>query len=141
MAYFVQIPRNKVPVAMEGIWHVDSTVLNGQPKPYLTGDGLPMVDLVLEPSGRTMLRDSSTVLWRGGVQLDAKKKTLRIGSVGAEPVVYALAQPDATHLVLTPTGDKAKSAGVLMLSKVATPAHYPLLERGFHWVNEWGLER
>ncbi len=140
-AYFVQMPQAKAPVALQGIWHVDSAVLNGQPKPYLTGDGLPMVDLVMEPSGRTMLRDSSMVLWRGGARVDEKKKTLRIGSVGAEPVVYALAQPDATHLVLTPTGDKAKSAGVLMLSKTATPAHYPLLERGFHWVNEWGLER
>lgn len=130
------------PSPYTGQWHVDSAILNGQPRPVLTGDGQPMTDIFLEPSGRAMLRDSATVLWRAGVGIDDKKHTLRIGSeVLDHPLVYTMAQPDAAHLILTPTGDDIKSAGTLTLTRVPLPAHYPLLERDFHFVNEWGLER
>ena len=52
------------------------------------------------------------------------------------PVVYALEQPDASHLVLTPTGNDARSESVLTLVRVPLPTHYPLLDRGFHLVIE-----
>jgi hypothetical protein len=32
-------------------------------------------------------------------------------------------------------------SSALALVRVPVPMHYPLLDRGFHWVNEWGLER
>jgi hypothetical protein len=140
--YSHQLANERHPSPYTGQWHVDSAMLNGQPKPVLTGDGLPMTDIFLEPSGRAMLRDSATVLWRGGVHIEDKKHTLRLGSESFDqPLVYAMAQPDPAHLVLTPTGKDAKTAGTLTLTRVPLPAHYPLLERGFHWVNEWGLER
>jgi hypothetical protein len=33
------------------------------------------------------------------------------------------------------------SPAVLTLTRIPTPAHYPLLERGFHFINEWRYER
>jgi hypothetical protein len=57
------------------------------------------------------------------------------------PIVYNFVQPNPDSYILTPTGKDAKTAATLTLSRVPLPAHYPLLERGFHWVNEWGLER
>ena len=129
------------PAPLTGQWHVDSALLDGKPKPYPTGDGLPMTDLFLEPSGRTMLRDSATVLWRAHAKYDEKKHMLTLASEFAGLIDYAVAQPDGSHLVLTPTGKEAKTVGVLTLTRVPLPAHYPLLDRGFHWVNEWGLER
>jgi len=30
---------------------------------------------------------------------------------------------------------------LLRLTRTPTPAHYPLLERGFHFINEWRYER
>jgi len=30
---------------------------------------------------------------------------------------------------------------VLTLTRTSIPNHYPLLDRGFHFVNQWGLER
>ena len=129
------------PGPLTGEWHVDSALLNKQSKPYLTGDGLPMTDLFLEPSGRTMLRDSSTALWRAGVRIDEKKHTLRLGTAYHDPIVYAMTQPDPLHLVLTPTGKEAAADGTLQLTRVPLPKHYFLLDRGFHWVNDWGLER
>lgn len=122
---------------LTGQWHVDSAL----PKPYLTGDGLPMTDIFLEPTGRTFLRASDQALWRAGSHYDEQKHTLMIASEVAGRVVYAIQQPDATHMVLTPTGDDAKKASTLTLTHMPLPTHYPLLDRGFHFVNEWGLER
>jgi hypothetical protein len=140
--YFKQQASIAHPSQWVGQWHVASATLNGQAKPFLTGDGLPMTDIFVEPSGRTMLRDSATVLWRAGVRVDDKKHTVRIGSAFLDhPLVYAMAQPDPAHMVLTPTDKDAKTASVLALTRVPLPSSYPLLERGFHFVNEWGLER
>jgi hypothetical protein len=126
------------PSPVTGLWRVDSAT-----KPYLTADGLPMVAISLEPNGHAMLRASDQVLWRAVATYDASTHTLRIQPIGVAPsVTYAVTQPDATHLVLTPQSSRpAGEYGTLTLSRVPTPQQYPLLERGFHWLNEWGLER
>jgi hypothetical protein len=134
--YAQQLANERNPPPLIGQWHLASAT-----KPYLTGDGLPLTDIFLEPTGRTMLRDSSTVLWRAGVHVDDKKHTLRLGTEFNDPIVYAMTQPDPTHMVLTPTGKDAKNDGTLTLARVPLPSHYPLEDRGFHFVNEWGLER
>jgi hypothetical protein len=137
-AYSHQLASQRHPAPLTGEWHLSSTT-----KPFLTGDGVPLSDIFFEPSGRAMIRSSDGVLWRGGAALDDKKHTLQLfvsGHVG-DPPLYALTQPDATHLVLTPTGKQAKDNGTLALTRIPVPTHYPLLDRGFHFVNEWGLER
>jgi hypothetical protein len=75
--------------------------------------------------------------------MDDKKHTLQLFSVGHDgaPPLYAVTQPNPSQLVLTPTGNDAKNDGALTLTRVPLPSHYPLQDRGFHWVNEWGLER
>lgn len=134
--YAKQLAREHNPAPLTGQWHLASAT-----KPVLTGDGLPMTDIFLEPSGRTMLRDSATVLWRAYTEVDDKKHTFLLASETNDPVTYAITQPDPTHLILTPTGKDAKTAGTLTLTRIPLPSHYPLLDRGFHFVNEWGLER
>jgi hypothetical protein len=130
------------PSAFTGQWHLTSATLNGKPTPYLTGDGIAMTDLFLEPSGRAMVRSSDNVLWRAGAHFDDKKHTANFGSNGHKGGgPYAYMQPDPTHLVLTPTGDAAKTEPTLDLTRVPLPTTYPLLTRGFHFINEWGLER
>ena len=32
-------------------------------------------------------------------------------------------------------------AQVVTFTRTPIPSHYPLLDRGFHWINPWGLER
>jgi len=142
ISLFGQMKSARSRMALNGQWHLETATLNGQPNPYLTGDGLPMTDIFLEPSGRAMVRDSATVLWRGGFNYDEKKHTVNFNSLGSGGgLTYNLTQPDPTHIVLTPTGNDAKTAGTLTLTHVSLPTHYPLLDRGFHFVNEWGLER
>ena len=141
ISYAHQLKSLKHPSPFTGEWHVDSSLLGGQPAPYLTGDGKPMTAIFFEPSGRTMLRASDQALWRAGSEYDAKKHTLSLASEAGGHVVYAIQQPDPAHLVLTPTGKSSKTASVLALTRVPLPTNYPLLDRGFHFVNEWGLER
>jgi hypothetical protein len=120
--------------ALTGLWHVDAAT-----QPYLTADGLPMVALSLEPNGRAMLRDTQQTLWRAVATYDDNAHTVQIQPIGvSQPTLYSVTHPDKTHIVLTPLRGQR---GVLTLSRIPTPAHYPLMERGFHWVNEWGLER
>ena len=136
--YAQQRATERDPPPRTGQWHLASTN-----KPFLTGDGVPLADVFFEPTGRTMFRSSDGVLWRGGVDFDDKKHTATIFCLGHDgsPPVYILTTPDATHMVLTPTGKDAKNNGTLTLVRVPLPTHYPLEDRGFHWVNEWGLER
>lgn len=133
------------PSPLTGEWHVDFALLTtkGQPtaKPFLTGDGQPLTAIYLEPSGRAMYRSADGVLWRGGTEVDTKKHTMDVYTLPDVHVQYALAQPDPAHLILTPTGKQAATDATLHLSRIPLPASYPLLTRGFHWVNEWGLER
>jgi hypothetical protein len=128
--------RNSPPLT--GEWH-----LNASTKPFLTGDGVPMSDIFFEPSGRAMFRSSDGALWRGGSNLDDKKHTLQLFCSGHDgpPPAYTMNQLDSSHLILTPTGKDTKNDGILTLARVPLPSHYPLLDRGFHFVNEWGLER
>ncbi len=141
--YAQQLASERHPSPWVGQWHVDSALLKGQPKPIPTGDGLPMTDIFVEPSGRTNLRDSDSVLWRAGTEFDDKKHTMTLYTEFADaPITYAIQQPTPTHLILTPTGkDAANTYATLTLTRVSLPNHYPLQDRGFHWVNEWGLER
>jgi hypothetical protein len=140
--YAHQLANQRHPTPFTGQWHVDSATLNGKPSPIPTGDGLPMTDIFLEPTGRTTLRDSATVLWRAGADFDDKKHTLTLYLETADsPLNYTFTQPDPTHILLTPTGKEAKTTPALALTRIPLPAHYPLQDRGFHWVNEWGLER
>jgi hypothetical protein len=133
-----QLASERNPPAYTGEWHVASAT-----KPFLTGDGVPLADIFFEPSGHVMYRSSDGVLWRGGIDRDDKKHTLQIFCSGHDgpPPLYAMTQPDPTHWILTPTSKDTKNDGTLTLVRVPLPSHYPLEDRGFHFVNEWGLER
>ncbi len=137
------------PGPLTGEWRVQSDVLTAEghmvDMPVLTAEGSPLITLYLEPDGRAMARSGDGRLWRSGVQVDSQKRTLVLSSGWFEGTrfqgKYAFSQSDVDHLVLKPTGDEAKTYGTLSLTRVPLPDHYPLLERGFHWVNEWALER
>jgi hypothetical protein len=136
--YAQQLASERHPPPLTGEWHLTSAT-----KPFLTGDGVQLSEIFFEPTGRVMFRSSDGVLWRGGSDRDDKKHTLQLYCVGHDgpPPLYAVSQPDPAHLTLTPTGKDAKNNGTLTLARVPLPSHYPLLDRGFHFVNEWGLER
>lgn len=122
-----------------GQWHIESSRLNGQPK---TSDGLAITDLYIEPFGAINLRASNGTLLDADINFNQATHTVKLDmGLIDHPVVYALEQPDASHLVLTPTGNDTRTQSVLTLVRVPLPTHYPLLDRGFHLVIEKMLLR
>lgn len=133
-----------------GAWHLDAA--HPATGPFLTGEGLPTTDLYIDTVGRALRRSTDLALWRTGLQIDKQADTMIVYGDG-EPMMYGINLPDANHLVLVsraPKPDpKAKPdprakpfvAETVSFTREPVMAHYPLLERGFHWVNEWGLER
>jgi hypothetical protein len=126
------------PSPLTGQWHIDSATLNGQPHPLFDGDGQPITDIFLEPNARVTLRAADGVLW-DGTTYDAANHMLTLFSSTRQNIRYTIAQPDATHLTLTPIADT--DAPGLHLTRVPLPTQYPLYQRGFHLTNEWGFER
>ena len=127
------------PSPLAGQWHVVEATLKGAPHPFPTGDGLPLSDIFLEPDGRDSLRSSDGVLWLGG-RYDRAPGQLDMVTPARTLVIYSVAQPDARTLVLTPPSSAA-DLPTLRLARVDIPMHFRLYDRGFHWINEWGLER
>jgi hypothetical protein len=142
----------RTPSPLLGAWHLDAA--HPASGAFIDPEGLPITDLYVAPSSRAYTRSTDGELWLSGVNLDSKKHTVRISCyfIGA-PTNYAWQLSDPNHLILTsvppnpPKPDpKHKPAGpftpaVLTLTRTPTPAHYPLLERGFHFINEWRYER
>ncbi len=122
---------------------------------FVTPEGSRTTELYVDTTARGFSRSAAGDLWRTRLTLDDKAKTLKVRCYIQEAVTYSLAMPDADHLVLTsrapepPKAEKGKPAPkpvpftpeVEALTRAPVPAHYPLLDRGFHWVNQWGLER
>jgi hypothetical protein len=126
------------PNPLTGEWHLEASTAGGVSSPYLTGDGQPLSDLFLEPSGRITMRAADGTLWTGG-RTDYAHRRLEMMSPTRLFVPYTILQPDATHLTLMPV--QGTPWPEMRLTRVPLPATYPLLETGSHLVNEWGHER
>lgn len=129
------------PHPLTGEWRIDLTPGEAASGTVLTGEGRPMTGLFIEPNGRATLRDDTGVLWRAGAYIEDKDHTFALYRDGEDPLVYSFGQPDPMHLILTPTPNNVTTKGTLYLVRVPLPGRYPLLDRGFHLVNEWALER
>jgi hypothetical protein len=145
----------RTPSPLAGAWHLDGT--HPASGAFVDPEGRPITDFYVAPSSRAYTRSTDGELWLTGVHLDAKKHTVRISCyfIGP-PTNYAWQLADPDHLILTsvppdpPKPDPKRKGGspaapfspaVLTLTRTPTPAHYPLLERGFHFINEWRYER
>jgi hypothetical protein len=124
-----------------GGWRIDAATLKGKPQPYLVAIDQSATELWVATVMSGDIRAGDGALYRAGLTLDAAKHTLQLQANGAKEATFAFAMPDTDHLLLTPTGKEADSVPAIRLTRIPVPATYPLLQRGFHWVNEWGLER
>ena len=145
----------RTPSPLVGAWHLDAT--HPASGAFIDPEGVPVTDLYVAPSNRAYTRSTDGELWLSIVDLDSKKHTVRMNCyfIGA-PTNYAWQLSDPNHLTLTsvppdppqadPRHKPAKPAppftpAVLTLTRTPTPDHYPLLERGFHFISEWRYER
>jgi hypothetical protein len=145
----------RTPSPLVGAWHLDPT--HPASSAFIDPVGGPITDLYVAPSGRAYTRSSDGELWLSNVHLDPKKHTALINCYFiSDPTKYAWQLTDPNHLILTtvppappkshPKHKPVKPAppftpAVLTLTRIPTPTHYPLLERGFHFISEWRYER
>jgi hypothetical protein len=129
----VRYASSKVQSPLLGAWKLDTAHPAGGA--FVTPEGLPATDLYVDTVSRAFLRSTDRALWRTRLKLDAAGHKLQITCYMKEPVDYIWYMPDSDHLLLKSKTDWAS------LTRVPVAGHYPLLERGFHFVNEWGLER
>lgn len=135
-----------------GAWHLDAA--HPSTGAFITGDGLPATDFYIDTVAHGMRRATNGQLWRTSLDLQAEKHLLTIYAYGGRETKYSWQMPDANHLILTTVPpDAPKLSGhspakpapsftpqVVSFTRTPTPAHYSLLERGFHFINEWGYE-
>lgn len=145
----------RTPSPLVGAWHLDPA--HPASGAFIAPTGLPVTDLYVAPSNRAYTRSSDGQLWLSGFGPDPKKHTVQISCYFISgPTNYAWQLSDPNHLVLTsvppdppkpdPKHPAVKPAApftpaVVTLTRTPTPAHYPLLERGFHFISEWRYER
>jgi hypothetical protein len=145
----------RTPSPLVGAWHLDAT--HPASGAFIDPEGLPITDLYVAPSSRAYTRSTDGELWISVVNLNPKQHTVRISCyIISAPTNYAWQLSDPNHLILTsvppdppkpdPKHKPAKPAApfspaVLTLTRTPTAEHYPLLERGFHFISEWRYER
>lgn len=121
-----------------GQWHVESTQLNGEPKPLLvSAQDVTVSDLYIEPFGALNLRLSDGRLVDGDVHFDEARHSVDLDMhVADHPIAYVLDRSDESHLILTPKAGDEGTEATLMLVRVPLPRHYPLVDAGPHLVIE-----
>jgi hypothetical protein len=127
----------QAPTPLTGAWRVESIQPENASRP-LSPEGEPWTALYIDDRRAGFYRSRDGALWRCGFQYNgpAQKLTIRAVKFSAD---YHWELPDPDHLLLSrqTTGQQAK----IMFRRIDTPAEFPLVTRGFRWVNEWGYER
>lgn len=131
----------RVSSPLVGGWRIDAATLKGKSQPYVVALDQQAKELWVGDVMRGDIRAGDGALYRAGLEVDAAKHTLELHANGATGATFGFAMPDKDHLVLTPTGKDAEKVPAMWLTRIPVMGRYPLMERGFHWVNEWGLER
>lgn len=138
---------------LQGAWHLDGT--HPASGAFLTPEGAPITDLYIDTVQRAFRRSIDGALWRTGLNLEADRHLMSVYAYGSGQTKYSWQMPDANHLILTtsppdPPKTKGKAPAkpaplfmpqTISFTRTPIPQHYFLLERGFHFVNQWGLER
>lgn len=135
-----------------GAWHLDAA--HPATGAFITGDGVPATDFCIDTVAHGMRRAADGQLWRTSLHLEADKHLLAICAYGGGETKYAWHMPDADQVILTTIPSEAPKPGgktpakpalsftpqVVFFTRTPIPAHYFLLDRGFHFINEWGYE-
>lgn len=133
------------PSPFTGEWHIDPSDSGDRDvsskSTLLTSEGQLITAVYLEPNGNAMARSADGRLWRTSFSIDLVKHTVAIRAYAYQGGDYTFSQPDSSHLVLIPIGNDSANRATLHLTRVLLPTSYPLLDRGFHLVSEWGVER
>lgn len=122
----------KDPTTFTGGW-----LLRSGGEGLVGADGSQIVRIFFEPNSDTYFRAANGTLWRSRAIYDRAHQRLRILYEVRGMLIFGVNQPDANRLVLTPLGPTGAYITPLMLTRIALPTTYPLLEDRIHWVSEF----
>lgn len=124
---------------LHGAWAVDEFDVDGQPRPPLLTDSLRWQKVIFDVNPSIVVQGMDGKLDRYTTKVDFTKKTIELGRLKDKQwkgsLAYAL-----------PTNDAMTMDGQLGGQKVHMKLHhldgkYLLNTRGFHWINEFPLNR
>jgi len=102
------------------------------------GDRLRWRKVAIDFPTAILVRLTDDTVQRFGAKYDEAKNTVTLTLGSGSPSTLAYSRPDPDHLLLT--GNLGPDAVSLRLRKL-DPSKFLLLNRGFHWINEYPLNR
>jgi hypothetical protein len=126
--------------ALYGIWSVEDFTLDGQERPPLLTDALRWRTIVFDSPQAMTIRgmNEGSRLYR--CSTDTNAKTIALGKSGAKnwKANFSFTRPDTNHLTLDGVMDNHKiHAGLELFDR----SKFLLLNRGFHWVQDYPFNR
>jgi hypothetical protein len=123
-----------------GIWNVDEVVVNGVARPPLVTDLDRWRRVVFDYPGLASIQLMNDSRRRYSVVVDPKKKTLELGKRDDPKTKYPFSYQQTGPEDLTLQGTFEGQPLQARLHRVKESS-YPLLNRGFHWINEYPFNR
>ena len=137
------MPKEPTKTPLEGIWEVDEFKLDHQTLPPLTTDKKRWRHLILQDDRMGFVRPmSGERVWQQ-CAIDPTTRTLKLTPFGdkKDPLPWAVltfAQPEPDQLTLSGSLD---SQAVELKLHLVPASKFPLISRGFHWINEYPFNR
>jgi hypothetical protein len=127
----------QAPTPLTGAWQVETIEAENRAARPLSPEGEPWIALYIDDQRSGFYRSRDGAIWRCNFQYNAAAKKLGVRGVKfSADYTWEISQD---QLVLS-----QKTAGkpvTITLRRIDTSAGFPLMKRGFRWVNEWGYER
>ena len=137
---FVEYGKAASKSPLYGMWNVEELVMDGKVRPPLVTDETRWRRIFFNMPGRFAIQFMSDSRERYNLELDEKKRTLVISkrddSNWKTTLVYRRLQPDVLFVEGPFDGHKVRAR-----LRRTEPPEFPLLTRGFHWINERPFNR
>jgi hypothetical protein len=124
-----------------GIWNVEEFEVDGQAHhPPVTADGERWRRIIFDYPGMLALQLMSDSRQRFGLKLDAQAKTMSLTSRDdpTNKAIFTYTEPGPDQLTMEGTLDGRK---IKARMRRVPPPNFPLMSRGFHWINEYPFNR
>jgi hypothetical protein len=135
--WYKQVYFNTQHPPISGLYEVESFTRNGKDSPPLLTDAARWHWLYVQSSEGILVISMNDKRKYYGANQEAAKNTVTLSS-GQDKSVFTYSWSDTNHLVLR--GTMTSDALEVRLRKAA-PSDFLLLNRGFHWINEYPLNR
>jgi uncharacterized membrane protein YphA (DoxX/SURF4 family) len=129
--------------SLRGIWYVDDFVLDNVSHPPLLTDNQRWKQVVLDTPNVINLQMMDESLQQYGLRLDEQQNKLSFAQFGSQRWNGDFSFDHSTPDRLTLTGELDGRPLLAHLHRLdpSDPTKFLLVNRGFHWVNQWPLRR